>query len=257
MDGPLRQVTVRIEHDCPLARLSRAVPQAELQCWSGHTLEVVEVRVPDTAWAGFEAAAIRLLKPLRLLRLRGGGVIVWEPHVEAERSLSRTLEAHRFIWMQPVRVKAGWESYDAVAFGPAGRGPHPEQAALDELARRWPTQVTRRRTVEPQTVLASLFLSMAHTLDAPTDKQAEALQAAASAGYYNAPRQATTADVAATMGIGRSAFEERLRGAENRILGGLAPLLEAHRKTEGMGQTAKRRRRVAPAWSSASARKRA
>jgi predicted DNA binding protein len=67
-------------------------------------------------------------------------------------------------------------------------------------------------------------------LDAPTDKQAEALVAAGKAGYYRSPREATTAEVAAGMELGRSAFEERLRGAENRVLSALLPLLE-HRRT--------------------------
>ncbi len=260
MDGPIRQVTLRVEHDCPLARLSGEVPQAEFQCWSGHTLEVVEVRCTPEAWTRVAAAARRLLAPLRLIPLHGGGVIVWEPHVEAERSLSRTLEAHRFIWMQPVRVKGGWEHYDAVAFGPAGRGPAPEQAALDELSRRWPTQVARRRTVEPEAVVASLFLSLAPALDAPTDKQAEALTEAARAGYYASPRGATTAEVARRLGLGRSAFEERLRGAENRVLNAIVPVLEAHRSPPSgragrKGQTAKRSPSVQRAWTSASARK--
>src|SRR5437868_5673780 len=103
MDG-LRQVTVRVEHDCPLARFSRALPEAELQSWSGHLLEVVEVRCPPESWTRVEALAEELLSPIRIVGVAGGGIIVWEPHVEAERSLSHTLEAHRLLWLQPVRL---------------------------------------------------------------------------------------------------------------------------------------------------------
>ncbi len=125
-----------------------------------------------------------------------------------------------------MRVAGGWESYDAIAFGP---GKEPEQAALVALARKWPTQVLRRRSVGPSDLLASLFQSLRPVLEAPTDKQAEALAAAARAGYYRSPRGATTAEVAADMGLGRSAFEERLRGAENRVLSAVAAAIEAHR----------------------------
>jgi predicted DNA binding protein len=271
MDGPLRKVTLRVEHDCPLARLSRAVPRAAFRSWSGHSLEVVEVRCAPDVWPDVEENAARLLDPLRVLPLGGGGVLVWEPHVEAERSLSRVLEANQVVWMQPVRVEAGWEHYDAIAVG-AGRGKAsgkaPEQAAISELARRWPTQVARRSTVEAESMVSSLFHSLAPILDSPTPKQAEALAVAAREGYYRSPRSATTAQLAERMGLGRSAFEERLRGAENRILGVIGPILaEQVAGTEGAGAkgkgdgagagagragtTAKRKGGVGPSWTSA------
>lgn len=228
MDGPpLRQVTFRVEHDCPLADLSRAVPQAAFTSWSGHRIEVLEVRAPPAAWTQAVREAGEHLTVLRSFSAPEGGVIVVELHVDESRSLSRILEAHHCMAMQPMRVAQGWESYDAIAFG---RGKEPEQAALRALAARWPTQVVRRRAIGPQDLLASLFLSLRPLLEDPTDKQAEALVAAAREGYYRSPRGATTAEVAARLGLGRSAFEERLRGAENRILGSVAAALEHHRR---------------------------
>lgn len=227
MDGPaLRQVTFRVEHDCPMAALSRTVPAASFTNWGGHRIEVVEVRASKAAWGQVVAAAPRFLTVLRTFATPEGGILVVELHVEEAQSLSRILEAHHCMGLQPMRVAAGWESYDAIAFGP---GKDPERGALAALAKRWPTQVTRRRTIGPSDLLASLFHSLRPVLDAPTDKQAEALVAAAESGYYRSPRDATTAEVASRLDLGRSAFEERLRGAENRILSAVAAALATHR----------------------------
>ncbi|MCA1811565.1 MAG: helix-turn-helix domain-containing protein [Halobacteriales archaeon] len=229
MDGseaPLRHLTLRVEHDCPLAQLSRDVPGTDIQAWSSHRLEVVEVRCAPALWPKVESAARRLLRPLRTLRTADGGLLVWEPDVREERSISRILEAHRLIWLQPMRVRGGWEHYDVIA---VGEGDGHERAALHALAAVGTPQVVRRRAVTAHDLVASLFLSLRPVLDAPTDKQAAALLAAAESGYYRSPREVTTAEVATKMGLGRSAFEERLRGGENRLLAALVPALEAAR----------------------------
>lgn len=226
MDGSLRHVTFRVEHDCPMAELSRAVAQADFHCWSAHRIEVVEVRCTPIWWPRVVEVAERLLSPRRVFATPEGGVLVWEPKVEVERSISRTLESHGLLWLQPMRVEAGWEHYDAVALGGG------EQDALKALSKNWKTQVARRKSIGPEGLLASLFLSLRPALEAPTRKQAEALVAAAKAGYYRSPRDVTTADVAAEMKLGRSAFEERLRGGENRLLGAIVPALEHYRLHE-------------------------
>lgn len=222
--GPLRHVTVRIRHDCPMARLSQELPGVRFTAWSGHNVEVVEVACPPSAWGRVVATAQRHLDVQRAFPSPDGGLLVAEVHVAAERSISRTFEANHCLWLQPMVLQDGWEHYDAIAFGES------EQDALDALATHGPTRVVRRRSIKPQDLTASLFLSLRPVLDAPTDKQAEALVAAGKAGYYRSPRQATTAEVAAGMGLGRSSFEERLRGGENRLISALLPLLE-HRRS--------------------------
>ncbi len=50
-----------------------------------------------------------------------------------------------------------------------------------------------------------------------TPRQEEALRAAHQAGYFEVPRDADAGEVAATLGIGKSAFLERLRRAERSL----------------------------------------
>jgi predicted DNA binding protein len=223
MDGPLRQVTFRVRHDCPLAKLSEELPGLRLTVWSGHKVEVIEVGCPRSMWDKVVEAARRHVVVQRAFPSPTGGLLVAEVTVDDRRSISRTLEAHQCLWLQPMVLSDGWEHYDAISFGPS------EQEALDALARHGTTRVVHRRTIGPEELTASLFLSLRPVLEAPTDKQAEALVAAGRHGYYEAPRKCTTAEVAAGLGLGRSAFEERLRGGENRVLAALLPLLQ-HRR---------------------------
>lgn len=224
MDGSLRQVTFRVEHDCPVARVSRAV-QGELHVWSGHRIELVAWRGRAALWPAFAGAAREHLGAVREVQTPDGGFVVWHPRIDPNQSITRIIEEYELMWQHPVRVAAGWEHYDAISFGG-------EQAALDALQRQHVTRVVRRRDLRPEDVAAAMFMSMHPVLDAPTDKQAEALHAAFEAGYYRSPRRATTAEVAASLGIGRSAFEERLRGGENRVMAQVLPALAWHRRVE-------------------------
>ncbi|UIP00590.1 helix-turn-helix domain-containing protein [Halobaculum sp. CBA1158] len=54
-----------------------------------------------------------------------------------------------------------------------------------------------------------------------TPPQAEALRAAADAGYFAVPREASSEAVAAELGVSKSAFLERLRRAEATLYGEL------------------------------------
>jgi len=222
MDGPVRKLTFRVQHDCPLARLSRAAPGA-LQVWSGHRLEVVAIPRGRRDSTDVSQAVQEHLQPESLFATADGWLAVWRPDVDPKSSISRILERHGLMWLQPLRVQGGWEHYDAIAFG------HGEQGALDELRRDHPTQVSRRQNIDAGDVAATLFLSLGPALDAPTDKQAEALVAAFESGYYRSPRAVTTADVGARLGITRSSLEQRLRSGENRVMAELAPALRWHR----------------------------
>lgn len=52
-----------------------------------------------------------------------------------------------------------------------------------------------------------------------TDKQTAALRAAERAGYFDVPRGATATEVATELGIGKTAFLERLRRGQRSLVG--------------------------------------
>lgn len=224
MDGSLQRLSFRVRHDCPLAEASRAVPGVDLEVWSGHRFELVSARAPSARQQALRAAWHEHLRPERVIAFHDGVMALWRPRVKPKASISRRLERHGLLWMQPLRVRDGWEYFDAFAFDDAGA-----RAAIAELRTETTVRLVRRERVGPDAIAASLFVSLHGALEAPTDKQAEAIVAAFAAGYYRSPRGATTADVAGIMGLGRSAFEERLRGGENRLMADLAPALHQAR----------------------------
>jgi hypothetical protein len=86
-------------------------------------------------------------------------------------------------------------------------------------------EVVSRSSVDETALLSAFFVPLNPVLETLTEKQEAALLAAWREGYYNQPRSTTTRQVAAKMGISRSAFEERLRKAENLLINGVSPSL--------------------------------
>src|SRR5688572_18819484 len=95
--GPLRHVTFRVRHDCPLAQVSLEVPGVRLTVWSGHRVEVVQVEAGRAVWERVVEAARRHAAVQRVFPSATGGLIVAEVSVEDKRSISRTLEAHQCL----------------------------------------------------------------------------------------------------------------------------------------------------------------
>ena len=71
-----------------------------------------------------------------------------------------------------------------------------------------------------------------------TKRQGQAILAALEAGYYDAPRKVTTADVAGRLGIARSTFEEHLKAAESHLVRALAPVVRMRLLEEEQGREA-------------------
>jgi len=103
-----------------------------------------------------------------------------------------------------------------------------EQTMFRDLFRdfnkRGPTELIRKRELPlsalPTTVwVNSLFGEM-------TQKQMDSLLKAHRYGYYSSPREVTTENIARSLGVSRSTYEEHLRKAENRIMANLIPYLQ-------------------------------
>lgn len=80
-----------------------------------------------------------------------------------------------------------------------------------------------RVTVESKRELGSAssdvpLVMLDSALPTLSDGQERALSLAVDAGYYEIPRETTTAELAGTMGVSRRTFEEHLRRAENKII---------------------------------------
>jgi len=90
-------------------------------------------------------------------------------------------------------------------------------ALYDDLRAAWSVGVVRKDTTVDAS--AAMPTGGADPLASLSRRQREALGVAVSGGYYERPRETTTEDVAAALGVGRRTAAEHLRKAERRVLG--------------------------------------
>jgi predicted DNA binding protein len=87
---------------------------------------------------------------------------------------------------------------------------------FEDLHAEWSVDVVRKESAVDAS--AAMPGGCNGSLDALTDRQREALSIAVERGYYELPREMTTAEIGAAMGIDRRTAEEHLRRAERRLL---------------------------------------
>lgn len=150
----------------------------------------------------------------------GGGATVLLERAPAEERLLRDLDALGALPLPPVRWRRGALEVRLLLL---------DEAALAGLRALPGAEVLalQRFTEGP---LAPGVLGSQGLLDGLTGKQAEAILAAQRLGYYESPRRATAGDVARSLGIARSTFEEHLKHAEAALVRTAAPLLKLHQE---------------------------
>ena len=217
----LWEISFRTQYDYPFIRMSGAYPGLPISMWCIWGRELLQVPTQDaTTLRGIE----------RDIRKAGRVVDRWVEAGEARIFMLKCTcgnldspwnvwEAHECFDAPPAVYQDGWGYLRVVTFdGEATRG------LFKDLGKRGPTELIRKRelslSVLPTSVwVNSLFAEM-------TGKQIDALLKAHRHGYYTSPRQITTENIANGLGVARSTYEEHLRKAENRIIGGLIPYLQ-------------------------------
>jgi predicted DNA binding protein len=202
--------------------------------WSAHRQEIVQAVTRSKEEATrLEARLAERLDKARTFRFDGGVLAVHRSHWPRGESISWMLEKHQALWIQPLRSRAGWEYFDVVSL---------EREALEGLLGRllkaFPLEIVQRGRVGARELAGSFFVPLNPVLGRLTPKQTEAILGALDRGYYTQPRGTTTRDVAKQLGLSRSAFEERLRNAENVVIeAALAGLAGSSRSSAGRTKT--------------------
>jgi predicted DNA binding protein len=225
VSGRLTHFVFRLRHDCPVARLSADLPEVLFRSWSGHRREIIHARADGEVQQRVIEAFKRRLPTAMAIPFKGGVAAIYESEWPKKESISRQLEDHSALWLQPLQYQSGWEYYDVVSLDDAAL-----QRYLTDLLKKFKLEILSRGTVDETAILSAFFVPLNPVLSGLTRKQEEALLAAWREGYYEQPRNTTTRDVAKVMGISRSAFEERLRKAENLVIQGVAPALASSGK---------------------------
>lgn len=126
--------------------------------------------------------------------------------------IESVLATHDCLSVPPLRYSRGKKWCRVLALDPANL-----TAFYREVAAEYAVTVESKRAVESVAADRPL-LSLDSVLPDLSPRQREALFVAQASGYYRIPREVTTAEIAAEMGIERRTLEEHLRRAENKLV---------------------------------------
>ena len=135
-------------------------------------------------------------------------------------SIDRYLEAHNCLLLPPLRYEDGAKHCRVLALESASLTDLYADLVADDFA----VDVRTKREI---TVPAhsSPLLSLDDALPALTDRQREVLALAVERGYYEIPRETTTAALAEELDVSRRTVEDHLRRAERKLLTSLVSYL--------------------------------
>jgi len=225
------EIAYKLQHDCPYNDLSRKLPEITFAHWCNRERDVIEISCEDEDLATFE----ELQKDLRSLErslsvkitrksfgIRSAQLVTESCHCNGIRkSVAPVIEKHNCLRIEPILYKHGWEWYRILAFKQRDI-----KGLFDELEGFTNFQIISRRTIAETTVKESFVLSPGSLLGQLTKKQSFALITALSRGYYEIPKKVSTDEIARSLDLPRTTFEEHLRKAESKVMKAVAPLLE-------------------------------
>ena len=225
---PLLEVRIKLEHDCPYTRFTKALPQVETLHWCSRESDVLEITAPGGDRSELEAGLDRLLKELgakavRRVPLGQKGTLIVQKHSYSsmEKNVNAVIEEHNCMEVQPTVYKGGYEWYRIMAFE------NQDLVRLVGALSRWSdVYVVSKDVLSEKTARDAMTVSIRSLLGGLTDKQLKALLVALSAGYYEVPRKVKTADISRRMNSPRTTYEAHLRKAEGKVLRALVPYVE-------------------------------
>ena len=224
----LFEVRFRLEHDCPYTRFTKANPSVEVQHWCSRESDVLEFAHPSLGRGEIELR-LRALeldlgsKYVRKVALGPRRTLVVQKHsyTSMRQNVNAVIEEHNCMEVQPTVYKDGYEWYRVLAFA------HSDLTGLFGALSRWgDVEVVAKERLSERSARDATTVSMRSLLGGLTQKQADALLVALSAGYYDSPRKTRTSDIAKLVRSPRTTYETHLRKAEGKVLRALLPYIE-------------------------------
>jgi predicted DNA binding protein len=228
---PVYEIACKIQHECPYTDLTKKLPEITFAHWCNHDRDVIEIFCEDEELSTFgqlqkDLKSLERALNVKILR-KSFGVHSAQLVTEAcrcagiRRSISPVIEKHNCLRIEPILYKHGWEWYRILAFRQKD-----VKELFEELETFATVQMVSRRTLEETAVRESMMLSPRSLLGELTKKQAQALMIAISRGYYEIPKKLSTDEIAKSLELPRTTYEEHLRKAESKVMKAVAPLLE-------------------------------
>lgn len=226
---PLLEVRIRLEHDCPYTRFTKALPKVDVFHWCSRESDVLEA----SPSSGVDAAELNarletLLKELgaravRKMPLGQKGWLIVQKHnySSMKQNVNAVVEAHNCMEVQPTVYRGGFEWYRILAFD------NRDLVRLFGALSRWAdVDVVSKDVLSERSARDTTTMSIRNLLGRLTEKQLKALLVALSAGYYDTPRRVRTLDISRRVNSPRTTYETHLRKAEGKVMRALAPYVE-------------------------------
>ena len=203
------EATLRIEPGGPYGEPT-ADADAVVEVWCNVHCDLLEVRGADAAVV-IDAIADHVGVRERVADRRT--IVVTEECLkEREWTIEGDLDRHDCLLVPPLRYEDGAKFCRVLAV---------EASDLAGLYRDLVTEgdvaVENKRTVDRPSLQHPL-VDLESVLPTLSPRQRETLVAAYEAGYYEIPRETTTAELASALGIERRTAEDHLRRAENKLV---------------------------------------
>ena len=223
------EVRVKLEHDCPYTRFTKALPQVEMLHWCSRESDVLEItQAPGVDSERLDSVLRRLLKELDAkaarrvpIGTRGRLIVQKHNYSSMKQNVNAVIEAHNCMEVQPTVYRDGFEWYRILAFD------NRDLFRLFGSLSRWAdVHVISKDILSERSARDTMAVSIRSLLGGLTEKQLNALLVALSAGYFDTPRKVKTVDISRSMNSPRTTYETHLRKAESKVLRALVPYVE-------------------------------
>lgn len=228
---PVYEIACKLQHECPYNDLTKKMPAITFAHWCNHDRDVIEISCEEENISAFrelqrDLRGLERALSVKIVRKSFGEhsaqLVTEKCHCGSiRRSVSPVIERHNCLRIEPIIYKHGWEWYRILAFRQKD-----VKDLFDELEKFSNVQLVSRRTLEETAVRESFMLSARSLLGELTKKQSHALMIAITRGYYEIPKKLSTDDIAKSLDLPRTTYEEHLRKAESKVMKAVAPLLE-------------------------------
>jgi hypothetical protein len=215
------EVSLRASWEYPFIELSRDLPQTPIAMWCVWNRELLQVPSRDPAVIRRTESAIRKTGHLVDEWVDANSARVFLLKCTCGRYNSPfNLISNNECWdAPPILYQDGWANMRVMTF--EAENPRRLVAAF----RKWgPTELVSKRSLDLSVLPTSVYANA--LFGDLTRKQSDALLTAFRFGYYTSPRSITTEEIASTVGVSRTTYEEHLRKAENRVISALIPYLQ-------------------------------
>lgn len=205
------EATFRIEHDSLYASITEQ-SDTRVEVWCNNYCDLLHI-----TGDAFEESIREIARDVGIwdsVHKNGELILITEDCLldHGEGLLEKFLQRNRCLSLPPLTYDHGTLLTRVVSLDEADL-----TAVYRELNDSYPVTVEAKREIK-SVVPDMPLLMLDSTLPDLSEGQHRALRAAVEHGYYEIPRETTTAERASEMGISRRTYEEHLRRAENKLV---------------------------------------